>query len=236
MKNRRFLLPGRCSRSLTVERRNDGDDESPIITGYGAVFFNEDDPGSQYWLWDDTVERIDRNAFDRPIAEDDVRSFFNHDANLILGRNKAETLTLATDDVGLIYNATPPDARLDVVQAVGRGDVDGSSFMFVPTKTTWTEEKRTDEESGREWTLYIRLIEELRLYEVGPVVFPAYSSTTSELRSALADDPAAKRYATWLDAHVRAARDEFDAWQLNSPGAREARAAKMEARAADLGL
>lgn len=189
---------GRKAGMPQLTKRDDGD--AAQIVGYGAVYYREDDPGSEYWLWDDIVERITDGAFDRAIKEDDVRSLFNHDANYVLGRNQgdAASLVLSSDDVGLRYTVTPPDSQTIrdlVVEPIRRGDVSGSSFMFVPTRTAWVEEKDGDDK-----TIFIRQIEEVRLYEVGPVVFPAYDSATSGIRAA-------------SEADVHLVRDELETWK-----------------------
>jgi len=143
------------------------------IAGYGAVFYREGDPGTEYQLWDDMVERIMPGAFDRALREDDVRSLFNHDPNFVLGRNTAQTLRLSIDAVGLRYEVDPPASRADVCDSVERGDVDGSSFMFEILEVVWREVEK----------LYIREIHQVKLWEVGPVVFPAYESSTAGLRN-----------------------------------------------------
>ena len=224
-------FPGFVRGRLTTETR-DGDTVPSIVAGYGAVFYNADDPGTEYWLWDDVAERIMPGAFDRALAEsDDVRSFFNHDANLILGRASAGTLDLSVDGTGLRYVVEPPDtaAARHVLESVARGDTSGSSFMFVPTVTAWREEERGED------IVFIREIESVRLFEVGPVVFPAYESATSEARSSIADDPACGRYDAWLSRHTCTARDEFDRWRFNSPEARRERCDRFEKRIATIG-
>ena len=160
----------------TSETRNEADSLCPRIVGYGAVFFNANDPGTEYRLHDDVVEHIMPGAFDRAIREDDVRSMFNHDSNFVLGRNQAGTLKLSVDETGLFYEVEPPISRSDVLESIERGDVDGSSFMFVPSATTWREVTRDDK------TLFVREINEVQLFEVGPVVFPAYESSTAQTR------------------------------------------------------
>lgn len=171
----RRCLPPVAAR-LAVARRDDG---PSTITGYGAVFYREGDEGTEFRLWADIVERIRPGAFDRAIREDDVRSFFNHDPNWVLGRNRAGTLRLSVDQVGLRYEIDAPDTqavRDHVISPIERGDLDGSSFMFIPRRVTW------EEVSDGEQALVIRWIEEVELWEVGPVVFPAYESTTSGVR------------------------------------------------------
>ncbi len=147
-----------------------------IIAGHAAVFFNVADPGTEYQLFTDCVERIRPGAFDAAISRDDVRGLFNHDSNLILGRNTAGTLRLSVDARGLRYEIDPPDTTVaaDLIESLSRGDVTGSSFSFVPTRTTVEEVMRSD----GSWR-YVRWIDEVELYDVGPVTFPAYKSATS---------------------------------------------------------
>jgi HK97 family phage prohead protease len=192
---RRFT-PLTASRLQLREKR---ENQPTAIEGYGAVFYRAGDAGTEYQLWRDGYERIARTAFDRAIAEDDVRSLFNHDSNFVLGRNAADppTLVLSVDEVGLKYSVTPPDTQMVrdlVMEPIRRGDVSGSSFMFWPRKVTWIEEDR----DGR--MVEIRQIDEVLLVEVGPVTFPAYAGTTSGVRAADPGDVArvrAERDAWW---------------------------------------
>ena len=55
---------------------------------------------------------------------------------------------------------------------IRRGDLQGSSFGFEVTKQDWRHDDRTD----------IREIRAVRLFDVGPVTFPAYESTTTAVR------------------------------------------------------
>lgn len=212
---RRFT-PRAVAGEVRVERRAEG--EPPHIVGYGAVFYNEADPGTEFELWDGLVERIMPGAFDRAIAEDDVRSLFNHDTNYVLGRKVAGTLDLAVDEKGLLYDTTPPDTQAvrDLVLApIGRGDVSGSSIMFVVREQVWRE---VDE-------LTIREIVDVDLWEVGPVTFPAYEATSTNVRSADVED----------------VRGQLEAWQKARAAeiagtARARRNRQMAARMAELGL
>lgn len=163
-----------------VEARADGSKE---IAGHAAVYYREDDPGTEYRLWDDLVERIMPGAFDDAIKQrHDVRALFNHDPSMVLGRSEASTLRLDTDATGLRYTIDPPNTQVgrDVVELLERGDVSGSSFAFIPTKVSW--EERMDSTTRR--VKYIRKIESVELLDVGPVTYPAYESTTAGVRSA----------------------------------------------------
>lgn len=212
------MIPGTSFRGCGLVRAGDGE-KHPAIVGYGAVFFRADDAGTEYQLWEDTFERIMPGAFDRALREDDVRSMFNHDPNMILGRTSANTLLLSVDRIGLKYEVEPDPLSpvcQHVLASVRRGDVSGSSFMFIPTRTKWLE---VMEGERRVW---YREIEEVDLWEVGPVVFPAYAATTAGVRSVTesegrspsdAPSPSAPQWRSWYDAHVRSARASFENWR-----------------------
>jgi HK97 family phage prohead protease len=82
-----------------VENRAAG---KKAIVGYGAVFYSDTDPGTEYWLWGDVVERISPGAFDRALKErHDARGLFNHDPSNLLGRVTNGTMRLSVDRKGL---------------------------------------------------------------------------------------------------------------------------------------
>ncbi len=167
----------RQAQRVAVETRADG---KRTITGYAAVFYDANDPGTEYRLWDDVVERILPGAFDRAVREDDVRGLFNHDDSLMLGRTTSGTMRLSVDKRGLRFEIDPPDttAAKDLLQLLDRGDVTGSSFAFTPEDTSYRE---TD-------GVYIIERRAVKLYDVGPVSFPAYTSTEAAARSVTTED------------------------------------------------
>lgn len=125
------------------------------------------------------VEEVAHGATAKTIREDDICSLFNHDPNLILGRNISGTLRLAEDDVGLEYEVMG-DLRQsyvrDLAVALDRGDVNKSSFAF---RTVGQDGDTWDEDDGG--TL-LRTLREIRLYDVSPVTYPAYDDTTSAIQ------------------------------------------------------
>jgi HK97 family phage prohead protease len=157
-----------------VELRADGDGP-PRIVGYAAKYYRADDPTTEYRLFGNAVERIAPGAFDDAIKGDDIRGLFNHNADHLLGRTKSGTLKVSSDDVGLRYEIQPADTNVyrDVVEHLKRGDVDGSSFQF----STVSDEWRMDGD------MEVRTLKKVKLYDVGPVVFPAYEAATSGVRS-----------------------------------------------------
>jgi HK97 family phage prohead protease len=187
---RRFIQQARAN--VRLEKREDGKE---IITGYASVFYSPGDPGTEYELWPAfgtwprVVERVMPGAFDGVLGQD-VRGLFNHDVNLLLGRSKANTLTFGLDATGLWYRIVPADTTVarDVLEHLRRGDMDGSSFSFAIGDQRWTETK----------DLEVREILRVdTLYDVGPVTFPAYESTTAGVRSRGDVDEAREAWKHW---------------------------------------
>jgi hypothetical protein len=167
LERRLFVLDG-----MKVERRKD---EKPEIVGHAAVFNREASIGG--WF----IEVVAPGAFRRAIAEDDVRSLFNHDPNLILGRNRAGTLKMSEDDTGLMTVTTPPDTTTarDLLISIERGDISQMSFGFRVRRQEW-------DETGE---ILKRKILEVELFDVSPVTFPAYTETDVSVRSAAVGAP-----------------------------------------------
>lgn len=162
---------------LVVETRSDG---RAAIVGYAAVYnrLSLDLGGFR--------EEILPGAFDRVLSKrgKDVVALFNHDSNIVLGRSSSGTLELSSDDKGLKYVVTPPVSRADVLELIQRRDVRGSSFAF--TVDPKNESFRTGEDGKA-----IRQIREVSgLYDVGPVLNPAYPSTSASV--------AMRSYEAWL--------------------------------------
>lgn len=148
---------------VNIEKRG-----NQLISGY-ALKFNV---LSQTIGW--FRERIDRKALDNTDMKD-VVALFNHNIDMVLARTTSKTLELEVDETGLKYTFTPPNttAGRDLVESLKRGDVRHSSFSFSVEDDHWTKD-----DEGTE----IRTITKIkRLYDVSPVVNPAYLQATSEL-------------------------------------------------------
>jgi len=165
---------------IVVAKRADG---RPVIRGYAVVYdrLSLDLGGFR--------ERILPGAFDKMLAKRgskrDLVSYFNHDPNLLLGRESSGTLRVFSDDKGVGFEVSPPATRADVMELVTRRDVKGASFAFTVEKggEAWA----SDERGGT-----IREIREAQMYELGPVVTPAYPSTSAAV--------AMRSYEAWLAA------------------------------------
>ena len=172
-------VPFESEDELVVESRADG---RTVVQGYAVVWnrLSVDLGGFR--------ERILPGAFDKVLNRQrgrrDLVSYYNHDHNFLLGRESAGTLEVFQDDKGLGYRVYPPATRADVIESIARRDVKGSSFTF--SINGHGGESFTTDESGRA----IREVRDATIYELGPVVQPAYESTTSQV--------ARRSYELWL--------------------------------------
>lgn len=193
---RRITSGGQACR---LEARADG---GKTAIGYGAVFYREGEAGTEYQLGKGVVERVDAKAFDKALQRgDDVRALFNHEPDHLLGRSTSGTLRLAVDGDGLRYEIDLPDTQAgrDVATSIERGDLSGSSFSFNVERADWQEE------NGRD----VRVIRDVRLFDVGPVTFPAYTATSTALRSEGDDAEAEAERAAWKASQQQTARAKF---------------------------
>ena len=186
------------SEALTVEERAKGEDKSPVLVGYAAVFNKMSGMiGGQYGF----REMIEPGAFD-DVLEDDVRAVLNHDANFVLGRSSAGTLRLSVDEVGLRYEVDLPNTQYakDLLESVRRGDIKESSFKFTVLKDDWSE---SDEGTVRSIQKFGRLL------DVSPVTYPAYPDATVAQRS-LEEWKKANSYKQPTDKRLQLYRKELE--------------------------
>ena len=149
-------------------RMENAEQNGNTIRGYAAVYNSDSE-----WMGG-FYEQIATGAFD-DVMENDVRAYFNHDENLLLGRVSSGTLRISTDKRGLFYEVDLPNTTYanDLAELMKRGDVNQSSFAFLIEKDRWEQ---------RDGTTY-RIIEKVsRLLDVSPVSQPAYPDSTSELK------------------------------------------------------
>lgn len=150
------------------ELRAEGD--ALTLSGYAAVF------GQLSQNLGGFVERVAPTAFDETLsrAERNVLGSWNHNLDTLLATTDSGTLALATDDRGLSYgmklDPTDPDAQR-VAAKVRSGMVKGSSFSFAVRSDTWTT---TDQ------GFPLRTLDDVVLYELGPVASPAYLQTQDD--------------------------------------------------------
>jgi len=149
-------------------RMENAEQNGNTIRGYAAVYNSDSE-----WMGG-FYEQIERGAFD-DVMNDDVRAYFNHDENLLLGRVSSGTLRIGTDARGLFYEVDLPNTTYanDLAELMKRGDVNQSSFAFLIDADRW------EQRDGKTY----RIIEKVsRLLDVSPVAQPAYPDATSELK------------------------------------------------------
>lgn len=158
-----------------VSARVDRDAGRIRFRGHAAVF------GERTWIGPERGgwwEEVAKGAFDRAVAEDDVRLLLEHDPRWILGRNTAGTLRLTVDRRGLVADADFPNTSYaaDTAESLARGDLNQMSFAF------------TVNQDGEELTTLkdgsiLRRLTDLTLYDVSIVAYPAYDGTEAALRA-----------------------------------------------------
>lgn len=162
-----------------IERRTfrgDLSSETPggrTVKGYAALF------NSTTEIWPGFFETIAPGAFRNAIPKSDIRLLFNHDEDIVMGRQSPgrsnNTLTVREDDKGLPFECTLGDARGDVLEMLSRGDVDQCSFAFKIKTAEWT-----DHEDG---SVTRTIMEVAELYDVSIVTYPAYQDTMVDIVS-----------------------------------------------------
>lgn len=156
-------------------------------------------------------ERILPGAFDKIInrqrGRGEILSYYNHNSDMLLGRESAGTLEVIADDRGISYVVEPPDttAGRDVLALVRSRNLRGSSFAFTVGQKG---ERFTNDENGK---AIREIVEASGLYELGPVNVPAYGSATSAV-------VAQRSYAAWLEAQA----DEVAADPVAEPEVKKA--------------
>lgn len=154
------------------------------LIGHAAVFGQTAKLATGY-------ERLAPSAFKAALADPatDVRALVNHNPTMVLGRQSAGTLKLETDDQGLRFEVDLPDTSYarDLRELIGRGDVTGASFGFVPGEDEWST--APDGKQVRTHTSVRKLL------DVSPVTWPAYEGATVALRHLEIHGPSAREQA-----------------------------------------
>ena len=143
------------------------------ISGYTAVFdkFSED----LGWF----REKIATGAFTNALRNSDAVALFNHNSDIVLGRESNGTLRLKEDEKGLFMEVDLPDTQAanDLYTLIERGDIKQQSFGFIVKSDEWRYSKDNSE-------LDERTITEIKeLFDVSIVTYPAYPDTTVAKRS-----------------------------------------------------
>ena len=164
-------------RSARFELRADADGDGFTLEGYAAVF----DAPTRIDSWEGTFDEvISPGAFVKTLRERTPVIQFDHGHDPATGTVPIAAIENVSErEHGLFVSARLHDnARVEPIrQAVESGAIDGMSFRFRVIREEWDESEELD--------VPLRTIRELELFELGPVVFPAYYSTSVGVRSLL---------------------------------------------------
>ena len=160
-------------RAFPLEMQLEERDGKTRIVGHGAVYnIRSLDLGG-------FIEVVKPGAFKKSLESGkEIKSFFNHDPNMVLGTTTAGTLSVVDESAGLRYEIDPPETTYanDLVVSMKRGDIKGSSFSFRTISDNWYMD------GGQ----LMRELIEAELFELGPVTDPAYPASDSHVRNILA--------------------------------------------------
>ena len=158
-------------RAMPCDYRARDENGEKYIEAYFAVF------DSVYEIWPGATESVHRDALNETLENDDIRCLIDHDTRLVLGRNRAGTFELRTDQHGLWgrvkINPQDQDA-LNLYARVQRGDVSQCSFGF----EILDEETEYKDDGTVHWT-----IKKVKMYEGSICTFPAYKETMAQARA-----------------------------------------------------
>lgn len=201
-------------RSVPFEQRDANEGDGLTLDGYGAVFGEPTRIDSWEGVFD---EEIARGAFKKSLSERTPVLQFDHGRHPMVGSIPLGSFEdLREDDKGLYVRAALHDNWLvhPVRDAIKSNAIPGMSFRFQVVKDEWRDTAgkvvKPDDVTRLLWasdrnnpdTILKRTLKEVRLFEVGPVVFPAYEGTSVGVRSqelvTLLSDPQVRAEAARL--------------------------------------
>jgi len=146
-------------------------------------------------LWRGFYEEIASGAFTESLRNSDIRVLYNHNSDIVLGREKSHTAVISERSDGVYckisINQSDTEA-LNIYERVKRGDISGNSFGFYPTKEIYRD-KGNDEIKV--------VVTEGELVELSVCPFPAYEQTNISARK--------KSYEEYLETNLRAKKSEL---------------------------
>lgn len=194
-------------------RANDEDDPNDGLTldGYGAVFNRETIIDSYEGKF---KEKIAPGSMKRSFRETPPKIQFDHGRHPLIGSIPIASLRSATEDahpelapeggahiIARIFDNWLMEPVRDAIAAEPPA-INGMSFRFSVVREQWEtpdgkvirDEQILREELRRTWyeevpdeELLVRTLKELKVPEIGPVVWPAYQDTSVSVRSTVID-------------------------------------------------
>lgn len=159
---------------FTITRADEGGD-GLTLEGYGAVFNTPTRIDSWEGRFDEVIAP---GAFKKTLSERGHRVImqFDHGQHPLIGSLPIGAIDdLREDARGLFVRARlfDNDFVKPVRDAIEGGAIQGMSFRFSVVADQWSDDD-----------VPVRTVQEVRLFEVGPVVHPAYEATTVGVRAA----------------------------------------------------
>lgn len=200
---------------MPFEFRADGDAMPTLVTRF-AVFDRWTEINS--WFEGRFLERIAPGAFAKTIREsrDNIKVLYDHGMDFEIGNKVLGRIEELREEPSGPWAEVPlfdTSYNRDLIPGLEAG-VYGASFRFRVVKEEWSVEP--DHSDDNPEGLPERTIKEVRLYEFGPVTFPAYPEATAGLRS-ITDAWLARmaernpdRFAAVLQEHPEAAARYYD--------------------------
>jgi phage prohead protease, HK97 family len=192
-----------CLRAVEFRATGDSGNDGRTLEGYAAVFGK----ATMICSWEgDFEEEIAPGAFRKTLRKSKPVMQFDHGRDMRTGSVPIGSIEeLAEDETGLFVRGRLFDNEIvePIRQAIEGQAITGMSFRFQVAREEWRDNKGTlikaDElakllwEPGDRSPLKRTITEIDPLYELGPVVFPAYDATSVGVRSLLAQLPADER-------------------------------------------
>lgn len=175
-----------------LQVRSDEANGKKYIEGYFVVFNQETE------LWPGYFEQIAPGAFD--VEGGDIRCLYNHNWDIVLGRQGAGTLEVKADEKGIWGRAEINENDPQAVAAyarIQRGDIYGCSFGFDVSPDGETVETMVNGEMHATITAG-------NIYEISPCVFPAYEQTEISARCQKAEEQSKKHRKAVLSQKLAA--------------------------------
>lgn len=164
--------------------RADHAGEPGVMFGHFSTFgdFYEVDS----WLEGRFVEQVARGAFEITFREDrdQIKSLFQHGRDPVVGAKPLGVITdLREDAIGAAYEVEliETDYVRDSLLAGLEAGLYGASFRFQVLREEWRAEPPASAKNPE--GLPERTITEARVFEFGPVTFPANPAATSGVRA-----------------------------------------------------
>lgn len=159
------------TRTNTAETRDAGA-TGDKLAGYAIVYDADSHDLGGF------VERVAPTALKRSLdaaaaGDLSIYALWSHDSSQPLGSTRSGKLALASDDTGLSFELATTRFNAMQLDAARDGDLQ-MSFGFIVRQDSWVQ---------RDDGVYERTLIDVDLFEVSPVISPAYPDTTAGLRS-----------------------------------------------------